>query len=106
VTVHAADIVVTPTKCMVENCTQVACGVDFTLWLCGGKVGPSSRAHQLSTRCTVPRRALLSCGAPSHIVCLGIMQVMSAGNGQYGVLGGEWPARHADSALRRPRDYA
>lgn len=32
------DLVLSPVRCVVENCSQVACGIDFTLWLCDGRV--------------------------------------------------------------------
>ncbi|KAG2451142.1 hypothetical protein HYH02_004409 [Chlamydomonas schloesseri] len=32
------DIVLNPTRCIIEKCQQVACGIDFTLWLCDGKI--------------------------------------------------------------------
>ncbi|KXZ45514.1 hypothetical protein GPECTOR_53g100 [Gonium pectorale] len=35
---YKEDIVLTPTRCIIENCTQVACGIDFTMWLCDGRV--------------------------------------------------------------------
>jgi Regulator of chromosome condensation (RCC1) repeat len=33
-----AELELSPVKALVEGCTAVSCGIDFTMWLCDGKV--------------------------------------------------------------------
>ncbi len=36
--VHAAELIQSPVLASVSNCSDVSCGVEFTMWLCHGKL--------------------------------------------------------------------
>ena len=35
---RAAELLQSPAECQVEGCTAVACGAEFTMWLCQGQL--------------------------------------------------------------------
>lgn len=94
-----ADVQFSFVRCQVEGAARVSCGVDFTAWLTrSGQVrggmrrlpcarayaGSSGSAHAVSS-CSWLSRWLLMCACRRH--CAAALQVLTAGNPQYGQLG-------------------